>query len=163
MHVCSGLSAEVSADGRSCAAHAVPGSGLGRVLGLGVLARTAAAVRSALDWMPGRILVLADDGLVGQCQERVAHSAHLRTLAGIVVLAEEGADLTRLAQVESCVPVVQISRAHDQRCLRRAVRIGVEVRRGAPQVDLRPHRVPQPRTAAARVYADSGVPGTVPR
>ncbi|MGB7981499.1 MAG: hypothetical protein WCF36_11985 [Candidatus Nanopelagicales bacterium] len=139
----------------------MPGSGLGQALGLGVLARTIIAVRSALDWMPGRILVLADDGLAEACQERIAHSAHLRTLAGIVVLADDEMDLSHLAAVESSVPMVLVVRSHDQRCLRRAVRIGVEVRQGVPQVDLRPHRFAHSRHAG--VHADSSAPGTVPR
>ncbi len=109
--------------------------------------------------MPGRILVLADDGLAVSSQERVAQSAHLCTLAGIVVLADEEIDLSYLGAVESSVPMVLIARSRDQRCLRRAVRVGVEVRRGVPQVDLRPHSLPHPRHAG--VHADTTAPGTV--
>lgn len=159
LHSRRGLKAEVSADGRPCAARPLLGSGLGQALGLGVLARTGDEVREALNWMPGRILVLADDGLDVSCQQRVAHSAHLRTLVGIVVLADDETDLSHLAAVESSVPMVLVVRSHDQRSLRRAVRIGVEVRQGVPQVDLRPPSFPHPRHAGT--HADSTAPGTV--
>ncbi len=138
---------------------------MGQVLGLGVLADTAAALRSALDWMPGRILVLAEEGLTAACQEQVVDSAHLSTLAGVVVLAHDEMDLTCLEQVACAIPVVRVARSHDQRCLRRAVRIGVEVRQGVPEVDLRAHPLPIPRLGGrlAPVRAEWDPPGTVPR
>ncbi len=50
-------------DGRECAARPVRGTGVGRVAGLCVRGTSPQSVRAALDWMPGRILVLADGGI----------------------------------------------------------------------------------------------------
>jgi hypothetical protein len=118
-------------------------------------------VRAALDWMPGRILVLADGGLAPDCLASVARSAHLDTLSAIVVLAAGDADLAPLDRVECAVPVVVVPRESDQQWVRRAVRLVVEVRAGDPEtLDLRTHQPPRPRRGGSASII-LGSPGTV--
>jgi hypothetical protein len=151
----------LSVDGREFAARPVPGTGVGRVSGLCVRGTSPQSVRAALDWMPGRILVLADSGLAAECLVSVARSAHLDTLSAIVVLADPGTDLGPLSQVESAVPVVVISRESDQERVRRALRLVVEVRAGDPgTVDLRTAAPPRPRRGGSASIV-LGTPGTV--
>jgi hypothetical protein len=139
----------------------VRGTGVAKVAGLCVLGTSPESVRTALDWMPGRVLVLADGGLDPECLSSVARSAHLDTLAGIVVLAAEGTDLGPLARVESAVPVALVARESDQQWVRRAVRLVVEVRAGDPEsVDLRTHQPPRPRRGGTASII-LGTPGTV--
>jgi hypothetical protein len=155
------LLAALFADGRECAARPVRGTAVGRVSGLCVRGTSPDSVRAALDWMPGRILVLADDGLEPECLTSVARSAHHDTLAAIVVLATTGADLAPLSRVESAVPVVLVSRESDQQWVRRAVRLVVDVRAGDPAtVDLRTHQPPRPRRGGSASII-LGSPGTV--
>lgn len=160
LHSGHALVAAIFADGRECAARPVRGTGVGKVAGLCVLGTSPHSVRGALDWMPGRVLVLADAGLDPECLTSVARSAHLDTLSGIVVLAEEGVDLGPLGRVESAVPVVLVPRATDQEWVRRAVRLAVEVRAGEPTVDLRTHQPPRPRRGGSTSII-LGPPGTV--
>ena len=153
--------AALFADGRECAARPVRGTGLGRVAGLCVRGTSPQSVRGALDWMPGRVLVLADAGLDPECLTSVARSAHLDTLSGIVVLAGEGVDLGPLGRVESAVPVVLVPREADQQWVRRAVRLVVEVRAGASEtLDLRTQHPPRPRRGGSTSII-LGSPGTV--
>ncbi len=129
--------------------------------GLCVRGTSPASVRAALDWMPGRVLVLADGGLAPQCLTAVARSAHLDTLSGVVVLAGEHTDLGPLARVDCAVPVVVVDRESDQEWVRRAVRLVVEVRTGEPEsVDLRTHHPPRPRRGGSASII-LGAPGTV--
>lgn len=155
------LLAALYADGRQCAARPVRGTGIGRVTGLCVRGTSPASVRAALDWMPGRVLVLGDGGLAPQCLMSVARSAHLDTLSGVVVLAAEGSDLGPLARVDCAVPVVVVEREADEEWVRRAVRLVVEVRAGEPEsVDLRAHHPPRPRRGGSASII-LGAPGTV--
>ena len=155
------LLAALSADGRECAARPVRGTGVGRVAGLCVRGTSPQSVRAALDWMPGRVLVLVDGGLAADCLASVARSSHLDTLSGIVVLAAEGSDLGPLARVDSAVPVVLVPHESDQQWVRRAVRLVVEVRAGDPEtVDLRIHQPPRPRRGGSASIM-LGSPGTV--
>jgi hypothetical protein len=148
-------------DGRECAARPVRGTGVGKVSGLCVRGTSSESVRAALDWMPGRILVLEDDGLSADCLTSVARSAHLDTLAAIVVLGAAGTVLGPLSQVESAVPVVLVPRESDQQWVRRAVRLVVDVRAGDPAtVDLRAHQPPRPRRGGSASII-LGSPGTV--
>ena len=151
----------LSVDGREFAAQPVPGTGVGRVSGLCVRGTSPQSVRAALDWMPGRILVLADSGIAPECLVSVARSAHLDTLSGIVVLADGGTDLAPLSRVECAVPVVVVSRESDQERVRRAVRLVVEVHAGDPEsVDLRTPSPPRPRRGGSASIV-LGTPGTV--
>ena len=155
------LLAALFVDGRECAARPVRGTGVGKVSGLSVRGTSPESVRAALDWMPGRILVLADGGLAPECLTSVARSAHLETLSAIVVLACEGSDLGPLGHVESAVPVVLVPRESDQQWVRRAVRLVVEVRAGDPEaIDLRVHQPPRPRRGGSASII-LGSPGTV--
>jgi hypothetical protein len=155
------LLAALFADGRECAARPVRGTGVGKVSGLCVRGTSPDSVRAALDWMPGRILVLADDGLDAECLTSVARSAHYDTLAAIVVLAAAVTDLGPLGRVESAVPVVLVPRESDQQWVRRAVRLVVEVHAGDPAaVDLRTHQPPRPRRGGSASII-LGTPGTV--
>jgi hypothetical protein len=148
-------------DGRECAARPVRGTGVGKGSGLCVRGTSPESVRAALDWMPGRILVLEGQGLTADCLTSVARSAHHDTLAAIVVLATAGTDLGPLNQVESAVPVVLVPRESDQQWVRRAVRLVVEVRTGDPAtVDLRTHQPPRPRRGGSASII-LGSPGTV--
>ncbi|HYN55905.1 MAG TPA: hypothetical protein VES03_01790 [Motilibacterales bacterium] len=160
LHSGHALLAALFVDGRQCAATPVRGTGVGKVAGLCVRGTSAQSVRAALDWMPGRILVLADAGLSPDCLTSVARSAHLDTLAAIVVLATEGTDLGPLGRVESAVPVVLVPRESDQQWVRRAVRLMVEVRAGEPTVDLRSDHPPRPRRGGSASII-LGSPGTV--
>ncbi len=118
-------------------------------------------MRAALDWMPGRVLVLAEGGLVPECLASVARSVHLDTLAGVVVLASEGTDLGPLSRVDCAVPVVLVPHESDQQWVRRAVRLVVEVRAGDPQtVDLRAPHPPRPRRGGSSAII-LGAPGTI--
>jgi hypothetical protein len=155
------LLAALFVEGRECAARPVRGTGVGRVAGLCVRGTSPQSVRAALDWMPGRILVLADGGIAPDCLTSVARSAHLDTLSAIVVLAAGGADLGPLDRVECAVPVVVVPRESDQQWVRRAVRLVVEVRAGDPEtVDLRSHQPPRPRRGGSASII-LGSPGTV--
>ena len=111
--------------------------------------------------MPGRVLVLADDGLSTECLMSVARSAHLDTLSGIVVLTAEPDALGPLERVESAIPVVAVDREADQQWVRRAVRLVVEVRAGdLESIDLRSHHPPRPRRGGSASII-LGSPGTV--
>jgi hypothetical protein len=155
------LLAAVFADGRECAARPVRGTGVGKVSGLCVRGTSPDSVRAALDWMPGRILVLADGGLDQESLTSVARSAHFDTLAAVVVLGTVGTDLGPLGRVEAAVPVVLVARDSDQQWVRRAVRLVVEVRAGDPaSVDLRTHQPPRPRRGGSASII-LGSPGTV--
>lgn len=155
------LMAVVLADGRQCMARPVRGTGIGRVSGLCVRGTSPESVRAALDWMPGRVLVLADGGLAPQALTSVARSAHLDTLSGVVVLAGQETDLGPLVRVDCAVPVVVVARESDQEWVRRAVRLVVEVRAGEPEsVDLRAHHPPRPRRGGSASIV-LGAPGTV--
>ena len=85
--------AVVSADGRSCSARPIDGGGLGCVAGPAVLATSELDVRTALNWMPGRILVLAEAALEPRALGLVVPSAHMATLLGLVLLGEDDLDL----------------------------------------------------------------------
>jgi hypothetical protein len=155
------LLAALFVEGRECAAQPVRGTGVGRVAGLCVRGTSPQSVRAALDWMPGRILVLADGGITPDCLTSVARSAHLDTLSAIVVLAAGGADLGPLDRVECAVPVVIVPRESDQQWVRRAVRLVVEVRAGDPEtLDLRSQQPPRPRRGGSASII-LGSPGTV--
>jgi hypothetical protein len=153
-------------EGRACAARPVRGTGVGRVSGLCVRGTSPQSVRAALDWMPGRILVLADGGIAPDCLASVARSAQLDTLSAIVVLAAGDADLGPLDHVECAVPVVVVPRESDQQWVRRAVRLVVEVHPGDPEatdpesIDLRTHHPPRPRRGGSASII-LGSPGTV--
>jgi len=152
--------AVVTADGRSCSARPVDGGGLGCVTGPAVLATSEEDVRTALNWMPGRILVLAEAALEPRALTLVVPSAHLATLLGLVLLGEDGLDVSMLADVDSVVPVVSVERASDQRCVRRSVRLMVDVHADVPpSVDLRSHR--PARAHRSGVPLRSGSPGMV--
>ena len=155
------LLAALFVEGRECAARPVRGTGVGKVAGLCVRGTSPQSVRAALDWMPGRILVLADGGIAPDCLTSVARSAHLDTLSAIVVLAAGDADLGPLDRVECAVPVVVVPRESDQQWVRRAVRLVVEVRAGDPEtLDLRTHQPPRPRRGGSASII-LGSPGTV--
>lgn len=155
------LLAALFVDGRECAARPVRGTGVGKVSGLSVRCTSPESVRAALDWMPGRILVLADGGLADECLTAVARSAHLDTLAAIVVLGGPGIDLGPLGRVESAVPVVLVPRSSDQQWVRRAVRLVVDVHAGDPEsLDLRTAAPPRPRRGGSASII-LGSPGTV--
>ena len=161
LHSGHALLAALFVEGRECAARPVRGTGVGRVAGLCVRGTSPQSVRAALDWMPGRILVLADGGIAPDCLTSVARSAHLDTLSAIVVLAAGDADLGPLDRVECAVPVVVVPRESDQQWVRRAVRLVVEVRAGDPEtVDLRTHQPPRPRRGGSASII-LGSPGTV--
>ncbi len=161
LHLERGLLAALFADGRECAARPVRGTGLGRVAALCVHGTSPQTVRGALDWMPGRALVLADGGLGRACLDSVARSAHLDSLSAIIVLADEGADLGPLGRVDTMVPVVLVPRVSDQEWLRRARRIVVEVQAGEIEsVDVRGHHLPRPRRGSGPTVI-LGAPGTV--
>ena len=161
LHSGHALLAALFVDGRECAARPVRGTGVGKVAGLCVRGTSPQSVRAALDWMPGRILVLADGGIAPDCLTSVARSAHLDTLSAIVVLAAGGADLGPLDRVECAVPVVVVPRESDQQWVRRAVRLVVEVRAGDPEtLDLRTHQPPRPRRGGSASII-LGSPGTV--
>ena len=152
--------AVVSADGRSCSARPIDGGGLGCVAGPAVLATSELDVRTALNWMPGRILVLAEAALEPRPLGLVVPSAHMATLLGLVLLGEDDLDLSMLVDVDALVPVVSVERASDQRCVRRAVRLLVDVHADDPQlVDLRSHRPIRAHRSGAAVR--TGSPGTV--
>ncbi len=152
--------AVVSADGRSCSARSVDGGGLGCVTGPAVLATSQEDVRTALNWMPGRILVLAEAALEPRALTLVVPSAHRATLVGLVLLGEEGLDESMLSDVDGVVPVVSVERASDQRCVRRAVRLMVDVHAEVRQsVDLRTHRPIRAHRSAG--WLRSGSPGMV--
>lgn len=155
-----GLSATVVVDGRECTARSVAGGGPADVTGVAVIATTAPCVQDALDWMPGRILVLADAALSGECLKAVARSTHLSTFAAIVVLGEDPVDVEPLACAGSA-PVVIVSRLSDQARIRRAVRLGVRVGQGSPETaDLHVAHPPRPRRGgSSSIILD--VPGTV--
>ena len=156
----SGLSATVVADGRECTARTVAGAGRADVTGVAVLATTAPCVQDALDWMPGRVLVLADAALSGECLKAVARSTHPATFAAIVVLADDGVDVEPLS-VAGSAPVVIVSRPSDQARVRRAVRLGVRVGQASQEcVDLRAAHPPRPRRGGSSVVRLE-VPGTV--
>jgi hypothetical protein len=136
--------AVVSADGRICSAQPVAGGGLGVVTGLSVLATSEEDIRAALDWMPGRILVLAESALEPRALALAVPSAHMATLGALVLLGEQGRHLGVLAAVDGVLPVVRVERATDQRSVRRALRLIVDVHpEAAPTLDLRPHHRPR--------------------
>lgn len=161
LHSRHALLAALFVDGRECAAQPVRGTGVGRVAGLCVRGTSPQSVRAALDWMPGRILVLVDAGITTECLISVARSAQLDTLSAIVVLAAGDADLGPLDRVDCAVPVVVVPRESDQQWVRRAVRLVVEVMPGDPAtVDLRTHQPPRPRRGGSESII-LGTPGTV--
>jgi hypothetical protein len=161
--------AAVRADGRTCAAQAVPGGGLGHPVGPAVVAACPVEVRAALDWLPGRILVLMAAALDPAELTAVVRSAHLGTIRGVVVLAQEALALYALRGIDGRVPVVRVERDSDQRCIRRATLLGIDVRAKAPPalgqkrrrtIDLRPRSRPV-HGYLPGVVARSGEPGIV--
>ena len=96
-----------------------------------------------------------------ELQDLVGPALGTLALVAVVVLGTAGIDLGPLGRVESAVPVVLVPRESDQQWVRRAVRLVVEVRPGAPAtVDLRTHQPPRPRRGGSASII-LGSPGTV--
>lgn len=124
-----------------CRASPVAGGGLGHASGPAVLVTCAAEIRSALDWLPGRIVILEGAALAPSILTLVVRSAQLATIRGVVLLADEAIDPAPLAAVGGCVPVVSVDRESDKRCIRRAALLGVDVHHRQPfSLDLRHRR-----------------------
>ncbi len=142
VHVAPERTADLAADGRQIAAVPLLASCVGSALGPAVTASTVEQVRTALDWMPGRILVLADDAMRSAGLAMVLRSAMLSTVAGVVVLVDDEGDPGVLGELPLAVPMVMVAREPDHELLRRAKLVAVEVRSGTDEViDI---RIPRP-------------------
>lgn len=154
----------VKVDRRTCVARPIAGGGHGCVAGPAVLAASEADVRTALAWLPGRILVLAEDARDDVCLRLVVPSVHRATLLAVVLLGDEGVDVSALSGVNARVPVVSVDRESDQRFIRRAVRLVVDVHAESEvPVDLRHSATARPALAHRGTDATIrlGEPGTV--
>lgn len=154
----------VRVDRRTCVARPIAGGGHGCVAGPAVLAVSEVDVRTALAWLPGRILVLAEDARDDVCLRLVVPSVHRATLLAVVLLGDEGVDVGALSGVDARVPVVSVDRASDQWCIRRAARLVVDVHTESEvPVDLRHSAAVRPAVAHRGMDATIrlGEPGTV--
>lgn len=151
--------ASLSVEGRVCTARPLPASRVGAACGLAVVADSAAATRDATRWMPGRILVLTEPGLAACAADGVLVDLARWGFAAVVLLVD---DDPAVPVDWPDLPIVLVSRPQDQECIRRAVRVSVEV------VDT-PARVavPHPRHQRRRLSAwherggSTRVPGTI--
>jgi len=146
----------------------------GSATGLVVIADSARSLQQASGWMPGRILVLTPACACLEEARRILVDPSALGFAGIVLLTDDesamapGPSAARddgPAQPTTTVPVVLVSRAQDQECVRHAVRISVEVHDApvsAPTVPGPRHhrrrRALVPRNAADGTHR---VPGTI--
>lgn len=154
------LLATLSVEGRTCPARPLRGSALGAVTGLVALAETDRALREVITWMPGRILVLGGQALARPTLRTLLTTTEVTSFRGVVVLAEEAADLDPLGSAPVGIPMVTVSGPIDQDRIRRAVRVtltvGIHPSAVAPIPTPRHHRR---RRVSAPVSL--GAPGTV--
>lgn len=154
------LVATLGVDGRTCAAVALPGSAIGTVNGLVVVAESERALSAAEAWLPGRILVLSDRTLPIRVIDALIAEARATTFSAIVVLCDVDAPPALRGGAGQTMPMVAVTRPADQDWIRRAVRVTVSVQRTpAPGTT-----VPLPRSTTRRRAAASaarGVPGTI--
>lgn len=152
-----------------CPAIAVSGGGLGFATAPAILAGSAEELRAGLDWLPGRIVVIHGAALAPSVLADVVRSAHIATIRAVIVLSDQSTGLDELSAIGGCVPVVRVPRESDQRAIRRATLVGVDVHR-EPQrspvarhrcvVDLRGRRHADPgRRSRAAAGPPAGRPG----
>lgn len=166
--------ATLSAEGRACDVEPVSWSVAGSATGLVVIADSARSLQQASGWMPGRILVLTETcARLDEARSIVVDPSALG-FAGIVLLADDESALALEAasngdvgpdRPRTTVPVVLVSRAQDQECVRHAVRITVEVHdRPVPAPAVPSPRHHHRRRALLPWKAPDGthrVPGTI--
>lgn len=154
--------ATLTVEGRTCAARPIPASCVGAASGLAVVADSARAARDATRWMPGRILVLTEQGLAACLDGGVLADLARWGFAAVVLLVQDEpavrADWPHL-------PIVVVSRPQDQEHVRRAVRICVEVVDAPTTATTVPRpRHPRRRQRIAPWHASGSVhrvPGTI--
>lgn len=120
------FTATLSVEGRRCIVQALPGSALGRATGLVCVVDSAARMRGARTWLPHRILVAADEAARASAITDLLGERADWTFGAIVVLADETGD-PGLLELRSPIPLVRVVRPPDRECVRRAVRLSVEV------------------------------------
>ena len=154
----------LSVEGRVCPARALPWSGLGSASGLVVVASSARSLRESVGWMPGRILVLSDDGARTSVLEDLLDDPDTLGFAGAVLLVDDDAEIDPHVHRPAPIPVVGVGRVPDQECVLHALRISLTVRETLDE----PPTVPQPRRHRNRRWLPSrrsapahGVPGTI--
>jgi hypothetical protein len=166
--------ATLSAEGRTCDVDPLSWSVAGSATGLVVIADSARSLQQASCWMPGRILVLTEACACLDEARSILVDPSALGFAGIVLLADDESALA-LEQgagrddgpprPTTTVPVVLVTRAQDQECVRHAVRITVEVHDtpvSAPTVPGPRHH--RRRRALVPWHAADGthrVPGTI--
>jgi hypothetical protein len=154
------LLATLSVEGRSCSARPLRGSALGSVSGLVAVAETDRALREAVTWMPGRILVLGGHALARPTLRSLLTTTEITTFVGIVALADGAADLDPLGSAPVPIPMVTVSGPIDQDRIRRAVRVTLTVdTRPSVVAPIPPPRHHRRRRVSAPVCM--GAPGTV--
>lgn len=154
------LLATLSVEGRFFSARPLNGSAVGSVDGLAVLAESERALRDAVTWMPGRVLVLAGEALTPRAIDSLLTSTTIEAFAGVVVLADPDADLGHLADASSRIPLVHVVHTVDQERVRRAVRISITVDT-RPVVTPSPHQPRVDRRRRVAIPTPRGIPGTI--
>ena len=148
--------ATLSVEGRSCAAHVLPGSALGSATGLAVVVDRLEALHDALTWLPGRILVVTGDAASSAVLATLLQDRPDWSFGAIVVLTDESFEGTGM---RCPIPLVRVTRLSDRECVRRAVRLSVAVGYPAVAPSLPARGVDRRRRVAGR--AARGVPGTI--
>ena len=162
--------ATVSVEGRECQARPLSGSAVGSATGPALLADCVGTIRDAVGWMPGRILVLADDAATRDVLDELLDAPNALGFAGVVLLAEERSapvaeEGKPLGRTTAGIPVVVVSRAQDRECVRHAIRISLDVQdTTAPEVAIPAPRHHLRRRLASPWRSHGGshrVPGTI--
>ena len=155
--------ATLSVEGRPCTVRPHPASGLGTASGPVVIADCTRGIEEAISWMPGRILVLTDGAADAGILIELLADPQVGGFAAIVLLPGV-VDVTSGPRQRADVPIVLVSRPQDQECVRRAVRITLEVHDRVEQIV----GIPEPRHLRrrhprARRSTEQGhrMPGTI--
>jgi hypothetical protein len=131
-----------------------------------VVASSQRSLREAVGWMPGRILVLAEEGARPSVLEDLLGDPDSLGFAGAVLLVDDDAEIHSHVHRRAAIPVVGVGRVPDQECVLHALRISLTVRETLDE----PAAIPAPRHHRGRRWLPSrrsatahGVPGTVHR
>jgi hypothetical protein len=155
--------ARLSVEGRPCTVRAHPASGLGTASGLVAIADSTRGIQEAFSWMPGRILVLTDEAADANILIELLGDPQVGGFAAIVLLPGQ-VDVTSAPRQHAEVPIVLVNRPQDQECVRRAVRVTLEVHDRSEQgVGIPEPRHLRRRHPRARRSTEQGhrMPGTI--
>lgn len=155
--------ATLGVDGRFCTAVPLLGSAHASVSGLVALAESDRALRDAVAWLPGRILVLGGSALSESSIAELLTGTELVSFTGLIALAAEP-DVGALRRAHAEIPMVAVAGSLDQERVRRAVRVSLSVTVHTPEGPPLPPAPLPPRHERRRRGIPVGaasVPGTI--